>query len=411
MKFRIPAVSIQTVLSELHNIQYLSEALSENLPYAATLDELTEDDGYEIIKYISQQEIKGTTMNSVINALRFFFSTAYQLGIIKNDIQDIFSMYQNSRKIRIDPKTYSEAEIGRILSMLQYMPDQVARVVYTLISTGLRAVDVLTMHCKNSFYRMPDGSVHIQVVQQKTGKTVTIPCTDSAVLDFFGAAIHESREKHGEDCVYAFSADDSDRPMAYNYVRDVVNNVMREHNVLDDNGQPLIVRLHQFRRTKATEYVNVYNLDPDITAKLLGHTDIRSIGHYAFISEAKYEEAMEPVFEYMNCLISGRGNIEEAKLCEEGRAFRLTDGFCVRPINKGVCEKLGGCYACRYFTAVESYLPYYKMQIEGFKLNLAYAEKHNQSLIIEQTKTTINNLERIIAGIEMRKAARESAGA
>ena len=51
------------------------------------------------------------------------------------------------------------------------------------------------------------------------------------------------------------------------------------------------------------------------------------------------------------------------------------------------------------------------MQIEGFKLNLAYAEKHNQSLIIEQTKTTINNLERIIAGIEMRKAARESAGA
>lgn len=401
IRFRLPVVSITTILGELKALELLSESIELSNPDITSLEDLTEQDGMNIICYIGSKGYAPTTRNARINALINLFETAFALGILKKDVSGIFHSYRPAKKIKRDPEVYSQAEILRIVGVLKYLPDNIARAAYIIISLGLRAGDVLMMKSDETMHENENGDFYIQTVQPKTRKLVTVPCYDHVTVQMFNAAVRESKTEFGEDCIYAF-AKTKTLPVTYGCVRDNLKKVLREHDVRDDKGEPIKLLLHQFRRTKASDYINISNLPPELAAKLLGQSDTRSLGHYIKVSDSQFRDAVTPVFSYLGGLIANRGNIREAELCRSGTALRLKDGFCLRPLNAGLCEKFGGCWACRFFTAAASDLPYFKIQLEGLKLSLSQAERNGYTLISSQTAAKIQNLEKIIAGIETR---------
>ena len=181
------------------------------------------------------------------------------------------------------------------------------------------------------------------------------------------------------------------------------------HNIVGSDGKIYKLKLHQFRKTVATDMFSK-NVDLKVIQEFLRHTSPETTKKY-YADSKDIDRAK--IFEKINII----GNIDtvgnDVKLNKKELAWfqknkhkvaKMCDGYCTMPFVKGqVCERLlkhQKCYTCSRYITTPEYLDDHKKHLAELEADLAnniYGSHYANHLLptIEILKEIIKRLEAI----------------
>jgi len=299
------------------------------------------------------------------------------------------SDYQGKTKQQTD--FYSDAEMKNINSILKKIPNRFAKIILCLQVLSLRIGDLICLK-PNDIY-INDGNYIMELTQRKTNEPLKIVIPESIykiLMDEYAV----NQKKFGKNTKYIF-ANSEDKHISYNTVQKTINDLFFEHKVLGDDGNILRFKTHKFRSTKATKLVSM-GLGATEGAKALGHKGLASITHYAHITTDTLIAAMEPYLKKVDILVNNIGKIQESTKKDLQNALPLCNGWCIRPIELGICIHANHCLQCDLFCPDSRHMNYYMMQLEEINATLAIIESTGNELMIKKLSTDKEQLEKII---------------
>lgn len=394
---RITTHSRQTVAGDIICIGLLSECIRLMKDKVTCFEDMTVEAGTKIINYIRGRFQNPATangrINGIINVLEFYERT----HMINCRPSEAFALFTPAKKVRKLPEIYSGEEIIRIREAAKNIPVQEMRALYIQSATGTRISDILNLE-KDSMV-LENGVYSFYLRQPKTQNPTIVPIEDPLVPVMFEAACADSCP----DSNMAFT-DKFGRVFSYQQIYYDINQELKKQNALGDDGRPLKVKTHKFRKTVGTRLAAIFKDDPAMVSKLLGQTDVRSLPHYILYPDVKFAEDIKDVIAESEARIQSIGKKPEIKTIVPEKEIisgtPLLDGWCEKPSG---CEKYGTCYQCHMFAAVSQFLPFYRDYRDRANVELEYAKKHGHTIEAEKYRSLKENLDRIIIGIEAQK--------
>jgi site-specific recombinase XerD len=231
------------------------------------------------------------TIYHALCTIRGFFRHIYQGGIITKDLSAQVPSVKYSKKAKI-PSAYSKDEIERMISSID-RGNQRGKRDYALIllaaRLGLRASDIANL----TFSSFKCEKNTIEVVQQKTGESATLPLLNDvgeAVIDY----IRYARPKSALPFLFLKLNAPND-VMYANSIHHTVYTRLKDAGIRIPPGKKH--GPHALRHSLASALLED-NVPMPVISEALGHTDTESTSAYLKISIAKLREcAIEvPVF-------------------------------------------------------------------------------------------------------------------
>ena len=110
-------------------------------------------------------------------------------------------------------------------------------------------------------------------------------------------------KEHSPDSPYIFpDEDDPHIPFQYSRLRNQLLRVYRSNNLVDDHGEPMRPSTHIFRHTYGQKLTDL-GIEDAVIARLLGHTNTKSVKYYRKISDRRLAEETKVLREHMDHLI------------------------------------------------------------------------------------------------------------
>ena len=184
---------------------------------------------------------------------------------------------------------------------------------------------------------------------------------------------------------------------------------MDRHNIIGSDGKVYKIKLHQFRKTVATDMFSK-NVDLKVIQEFLRHTSPETTKKY-YADSKDIDRAK--IFEKINIIgnIDTVGNnvrLNKKELAwfqkNKHKAAKMCDGYCTMPFVKGqVCERLlkhQKCYTCSRYITTPEYLDDHKKHLAELEADLAnniYGSHYANHLLptIEILKEIIKRLEAV----------------
>ena len=184
---------------------------------------------------------------------------------------------------------------------------------------------------------------------------------------------------------------------------------MDRHNIVASDGKVYKIKLHQFRKTVATDMFSK-NVDLKVIQEFLRHTSPETTKKY-YADSKDIDRAK--IFEKINIIgnIDTVGNnvrLNKKELAwfqkNKHKAAKMCDGYCTMPFVKGqVCERLlkhQKCYTCSRYITTPEYLDDHKKHLAELEADLAnniYGSHYANHLLptIEILKEIIKRLEAV----------------
>jgi len=184
---------------------------------------------------------------------------------------------------------------------------------------------------------------------------------------------------------------------------------MDKHNIIGSDGKIYKIKLHQFRKTVATDMFSK-NVDLKVIQEFLRHTSPETTKKY--YADSKDVDRAK-IFEKINIIgnietIGADMNLDKKELAwfekNKHKAARMCDGYCTMPFVKGeVCERLlkhQKCYTCSRYITTPEYLDDHKKHLAELEADLAnniYGSHYANHLLptIEILKEIIKKLEAV----------------
>lgn len=155
---------------------------------------------------------------------------------------------------------------------------------------------------------------------------------------------------------------------------------MDRHNITGSDGKIYKVKIHQFRKTVATDMFSK-NVDMKVIQEFLCHADSKTTRKY-YADGKNINRAM--VFEKVG-IIGNINNIDTSVIADENelvwfkenkdKGAKMCDGYCTMPIINGkICEKLLNhqkCYTCSRYITTPEYLQAHKDYLDELESQLA----------------------------------------
>ncbi len=184
---------------------------------------------------------------------------------------------------------------------------------------------------------------------------------------------------------------------------------MDRHNITGTDGNIYKIKLHQFRKTVATDMFSK-NVDLKVIQEFLRHSSPETTRKY-YADSKDVDRAR--LFEEIN-IIGNIENISESAFDDKKemawfnknkhKAAKMCDGYCTMPFVKGkVCERLikqQRCYTCSRYITTPEYLETHKEHLAELEAELAnniYGSHYANHLLptISVLKIIIEKLEAI----------------
>lgn len=184
---------------------------------------------------------------------------------------------------------------------------------------------------------------------------------------------------------------------------------MSKHNIVGSDGEIYKIKIHQFRKTVATDMFSK-NVDLKVIQEFLRHSDPGTTKKY-YADSKDIDRAR--LFEKIN-IIGNIDNIDsdvfenEKELSwfnnNKHKAAKMCDGYCTMPLKKGkICERLikhQKCYTCSRYITTPEYLKAHKEHLAELEAELAnniYGSHYANHLLptISVLKIIIEKLEAI----------------
>lgn len=306
------------------------------------------------------------------------------------------------KKVKKEPKFYTENEIEKIKSILPFVDPIVARITLIMIHCGLRFADVVQtpiVVANHSCITMTeDQGVYVyEYYMPKVQRYNRIPVQE-LIAKVILTQIRKSKEKFGDDCVYVFARSKTE-PLSISTYYSKLKSVIRSHNVLNDSGEPFRFSTRMFRSTFATKLLNS-GVSPDTVRTMLGHKNVYTQNHYAAIHSKMMVEMLAPMIEQDNLLIANIGHTDLSMhiVPDDFTDFvPLPNGSCTCAAD---CPHLNACYTCNFYVPSAEFLSTYKLQLEQAELAIAQAKKYGHEKFMNKNITLKEALTGIIRKLE-----------
>lgn len=213
--------------------------------------------------------LRESSQNAYLKLLGALLSRAVRAGLIpKNPIHDIATADIPQRRCR--QRSYLTLEEVRRLSDTACPIEDVKRAFLFSCFCGLRLSDIVALKWRN-IRDLGDGSLQVEIVQQKTQEAVYLPLSDNAVAELPARGNSDER-------IFTLPS----RP----YMGKLLSRWAAAAGVEKH------VTFHVARHTCATLLLT-FGADLYTVSKLLGHTDVKTTQIYAKVVDAKKRAAVE----------------------------------------------------------------------------------------------------------------------
>ncbi len=334
-----------------------------------------------------------------INANILNLCAMFEWGIVsENDLfpqNMIFLPEDYYFKTKRKTEFYSNEEIASLFKIaVPKLPKVYGRILLILHHGGMRISEVLRM--KKDALKEKNGKHYLSNYMYKTRRYNNIPL-DEYVYNIIKKEL-EYGEKKYPNAQYVFVNPDGS-PITYSTFVKNIKTVIIEENILGSNGKLLEFGTHKFRATKATNLINMGE-DPRVAADMLGHKSLESLSYYAVAKNQALNEQMQEYLRKESILINAIGKMDSLVIEDYKNAIPLCNGWCCKPTELGVCDKVDACISCSLFKPSSQYLLNYKMQLADVESALIVAKENGYTRMVEKCEQQKKSLEEIIKKVE-----------
>ena len=435
--YRTGAMAVRSIHSHCSNFRYFNTFANEN-----KIESLKDIDGNTIDEYMTFLRLYNTTRTGL--PLRYatqagIFSTfrslvhwgqMYAPTLVPN--KEIFSGHEYTMtNIKHKIEYIPDAVLNQIQEALKVEEDPYVKYgLIILMSTGLRRselvnlkVGCVTPHAlkgytltlydfknRRDIRKMPIPPICADAIKKLEELTAEMRSeADDALKSFL--FLHRTSK-----CGIANEIRVISGPAFTNRVNGYVSRggkyyggFMDRHNIVGSDGKVYKIKLHQFRKTVATDMFSK-NVDLKVIQEFLRHTNPETTKKY-YADSKDIDRAK--IFERINIIgnIDTVGNnvkLDKKELAwfqkNKHKAAKMCDGYCTMPFVKGeVCERLlkhQKCYTCRRYITTPEYLDDHKKHLAELEADLAnniYGSHYANHLLptIEILKEIIKRLEAV----------------
>lgn len=322
----------------------------------------------------------------------------FEYGLMNDDKRfpatPIFLSTDHTLKTVRRQKFYTDSEVAGIFSIISYLPKVYGRILLVLHHCGMRISEVLRLPMDCLYFS--DGVPCLKLYMYKTERDHNIPLSDD-VYNIINKEIERNKKKF-PNAKYVFLNKDGTL-INYGAFTRKIKITLIEHNVMGRDGKPLVFGTHRFRSTKATDLISL-GVEPQKAADILGIKRLSTLSYYVVATQTSVSEHMQEYLRRESILINSIGSMDEFDIDDYKNAIPLCNGWCCRPAELGLCDKINACLTCSQFRPSFKHLASYKLQLSELESTLAVAKDNGYTRIVEKCLSDKEALENIIKRLE-----------
>lgn len=207
---------------------------------------------------------------------------------------------------------------------------------------------------------------------------------------------------------------DGTRPRTTHSYRGQLDRWLERRDVRDEHDRAVHLTPHQWRHTLGTRLIN-QDVPQEVVRVLLDHSSGEMTAHYARLHDSTvrrhWEKARKVNIKGANVTVDPDGPLAEATWAKQrlGRVTpALPNGYCGLPMQR-TCPHANACLTCPMFVTTPEFLPQHREQQQQLLQIVSSAEARGQARVAEMNRQVLDNLEKIITGLEADPGQRETA--
>lgn len=191
-----------------------------------------------------------------------------------------------------------------------------------------------------------------------------------------------------------------------------------KNNILDTDGKPYNLTVHQFRRTLGTDMLSK-GTDLNVIQQVLGHSDPSVTKRfYADVKDKDRAETFQNIGIIGNIDLIDDSSFESAAeknwfQANKNKGAALCDGYCTKPFGNGeVCDRLlkrHKCYSCSRYITTPEYLQAHRDHLARLEKQLEEGAIYGEHYA-EHFRPTMEVLKVIIERLEELQNGRNESG-
>lgn len=404
--FAIPLRTMTTITQYMVVFRHFADFISSEYPKMISLREFDRDAAEGYIRYLGRKGFSASWTNNCISTIKLFFYTELARG---RDVphDEVFLGTDRLKKTIAEPDYFSEFELDQILSHLDDLPPQIARMTLILAQCGMRVSDLCSstvmIDGRSCLTDTSDHKYTFTYWMPKTHRYNTIPISHLVFVTIQDAIKASNRLVKGK-ATYIFSQSSNRSITADQYLRQLRAMAFRQR-LVTDTGEPLLIKGHSFRGKVATDLANS-GVPFDAIRKLLGQKSLDSLRHYVEIHSGTMYKHVQPLLEEDNKLIASIGTYGQTNLQTvdtepetQRAAVALPNGMCTKAEEAGMCGEITRCLDCEMFRITKEHLPILSAQLKATERNIQLATSQGYTRIAEYNEDLANRLREIIQNI------------
>jgi integrase len=226
-----------------------------------------------------------------------------------------------ARKKPVDQIDYiPDSVLEQLFTHIDDLPKEIVPVVWIAFKTGLRISDILglTSDCLERL----NGKYSIITDIEKTyviGHRIPI---DEELATILAVLIHNSKENSNQDnnpegfIFVRYRGSRKGKPFSQRWVREALDSLVKQNNIVDENGKLFHFKTHQFRHTFAVKMLNA-GADILTVQELLAHASPEMTLRYARLLDDTKRKAFEKVITQGVFSFDLNGEVQEIKAGED----------------------------------------------------------------------------------------------
>lgn len=385
---RLKTSKYSTIIDDLKAINLFSKFLYEKHPDIDSLDKLTREMVLEFLGYVETMDMVPTTKGQRKGCLRVFLNLVILYGWENTPKERLLYKSDYGKKVNLLPKPIEASVIKKLNENLKHLPIYIRRMVVVVENIGMRVSELcqLKVGCiKNDM----EGDYFLEYYQSKTDRISRIPVTEQ-IADIILEQEKETLTIY-KDSKYIFTCNGT-RPVSQETFSYYINKLAFEHDIRDSSGNLYRFKVHHFRHTVATKYVN-NGMNPNMIRIMLGHSKMKSIMSYIDLRDQTIIKAMEEVLKEQNNIIGNLDGNYDLSTVDE---IDLIHGKCMKPEGTGVCENVTKCYECSMFDFCSDDAEKFKAYVNRLDEHIEYSKENGFERMQEVNQKMKSSIEKLL---------------
>ena len=356
-------------------------------------------------QYLKQGPLNASTRQVALIHLRTFHNLVVQEKWLPwPEIPLVFNSDLPKPNANI-PRYIPETVVLQLQAQFHTLTLFYRNLIHVLLETGRRISEIcpLPFDCLE---QDKEGDYFLKVNDRKLKKNYLIPISPACL----GAIrTQQTLVKDGtfRNYTYLFPTKTAVKSphVGARYINKMLNQLAKQHNIVDTNGKVWHFHAHQFRHTVGTRMINA-GIPQAIVQKYLGHESPEMTSRYAHV----HQESLKAAFYRFQHSVDIQGTlysrestlqIKEAKWLKQNiMAQALPNGICALPAIQSSCPHANACLRCVHFRTTKEFIPQHKDQLKKTNQIIDHAQEQGWQRQVEMNLRVKKNLENIIETLE-----------